>query len=363
MTSNLTAEQLATVATNELVALTSLAPELETRPSEFVVEVVRLGKIEPHPNSESTQLEVTVIHVPIDSMVDTRLPAFAFLRGEKGRDLERIKAKKLKGYFSMGLVIPIPEGWHVNEGDDVTERLQVTKYEPPALGGPTNNGDQVRVPQQIPVYGVEGYRKYGKAFAEQFNADGAPIEVVCTAKVDGQNFRACYLSASDTCIVGSHHTFRDPTFVGEKAYHTYVFQRAKLDEGLRRHPDVAIYGEVYGAVTGGAKALTYGVKAKNGVVGNDVKFIMFDALNIKTNQWLDYDDMVAVANDIGVDVAPILYRGPYDATLVKALADGPAHVGNHIREGVVIAATKERRLANGVRLKLKLVSEAYLLLK
>jgi len=284
----------------------------------------------------------------------------------------------------------------------LTEALGVTKYEPPepGVGGP-NNGNQVHVPQQIPVYGVEGYRKYGRLLeqaasgktrewqfaVEQALLEGAPapepvtesIEVVVTEKLDGQNWRAAYLLDSgksvDQVIVGTHKTFRDPGFVGEKAYHTYLFQRYNLGEGLRRHPNIAIYGEAFGAPMGGAKQLTYGVtkganvrdtSAKCGPAYADEENVflrLFDALDIKRMRWLDWDELVTVAADLGVPTVPVLYRGPFDADHVKSLAGGKSTLADHIREGVVISCTTEGRFPNGVRRKLKLVSEAYLMLK
>lgn len=356
--------------------------ELEVRPTESLVEVVELGDVLPHPNPESTQLEVTtvfsdypcvlrkgeykrgqrVVYIPVDSLVPVDRPYFSFLASaSKPRQFERIKAKKLKGFFSMGLVIALPpEFADAAVGTDLTAALGVQKYEPDVpTGTGAYNGNQVKVPQEIPVYGVEGYRKYGKAM-EQLCASS---EIIVTEKYEGQNWRAAYLSKQDKVIVGTHRTFRDPAFQGPTAYHTYVFQRYALAERLRAHPDIAIYGEVYGTPIGACKQLTYGARSKNGAVDEHTKLRVFDALNLKTMRWLDYDDFANLAQNLGLPTAAVLYRGPFDADLIRSLADGQSTEGAHIREGVVIGTTTEGRLPNGVRQKLKLVSEAFLLLK
>jgi hypothetical protein len=94
--------------------------------TEFHVEVVKLGKILDLENS--TSLSITnvldgfpciikrgsfkegdlAIYIPIDSIVDTKMPEFQFLN--KGKRYRRIKALKLRGTFSMGLLIPAPDG-------------------------------------------------------------------------------------------------------------------------------------------------------------------------------------------------------------------------------------------------------------
>src|SRR4051812_24887017 len=110
--------------------------------SEFHVEVVRLGAIEPHPNADS--LSITRVHggypviirtgefrtgdlavyVPVDSGGPADEPRFAFL-GEP----RRIKARRLRGVFSMGLLVPASDEWAA--GADVRAALRITKYEPP----------------------------------------------------------------------------------------------------------------------------------------------------------------------------------------------------------------------------------------
>ncbi|MBO4779036.1 MAG: hypothetical protein J5497_00190, partial [Selenomonadaceae bacterium] len=62
-----------------------------------------------------------------DSILPKNNPNFAFLEGK------RIKIKRLRGVYSYGIAFPIdilPTGGTYNDGDDVTELLGVTKWEP-----------------------------------------------------------------------------------------------------------------------------------------------------------------------------------------------------------------------------------------
>src|SRR5690349_21772622 len=107
--------------------------------STFKVEVVPV-KLEKHPNADALSL-VTVFdayvlcvrtadwegvtqaaYLPPDSVVPNT-EEYAFLEGKT-----RIKAKKLRGIVSQGMLVPAPEGSSI--GDDVAEALKITHYEP-----------------------------------------------------------------------------------------------------------------------------------------------------------------------------------------------------------------------------------------
>ena len=90
--------------------------------TEFKLEAVKIGKIDQLQNSDS--LSITNIHngypvifktgdfhegdvacyVPVDALVPVDRPEFAFLDAGKGRKFERIRARRLRGTFSMGLL-------------------------------------------------------------------------------------------------------------------------------------------------------------------------------------------------------------------------------------------------------------------
>ena len=94
--------------------------------SMFSVPVVRVGPYIKHENADSLSITQVLgcpvifktgtynegdlaIYVPVDSIVDTTVPELSFLQtSDKTR--VRIKAKKLRGVFSMGLLIPAPAG-------------------------------------------------------------------------------------------------------------------------------------------------------------------------------------------------------------------------------------------------------------
>jgi hypothetical protein len=77
------------------------------------------------------QVGSLAVYIPIDSLVDVSRPEFSFLKSKDHPDRthERIKARRLRGTYSEGLIIPAPVGAKV--GDDLSGVLGVTKYEDP----------------------------------------------------------------------------------------------------------------------------------------------------------------------------------------------------------------------------------------
>ncbi|KKN01194.1 hypothetical protein LCGC14_1130350, partial [marine sediment metagenome] len=134
-----------------------------------VIEV----KLEPHPNADSlsvvraggwqclvktTDWEDGDLggYIPPDSIVKTNRPEFEFLKRD-GSDTEKIKAKKLRGIWSVGLLVPAPEGAKI--GDDYMEYFEVEHYEP--LLPMSTGGDNVKPPSGVfPVYDVENFNRY-----------------------------------------------------------------------------------------------------------------------------------------------------------------------------------------------------------
>ncbi len=325
--------------------------------SEHHVNVVRIGDVEKHPNADS--LSITSIHggypvifrtgdfaagdlavyLPVDSLVPTTDPRFAFLGDGSGKPA-RIRAKKLRGVFSMGLLSPAPEG--ATEGDDLREALNVGKWEPAIECASTGGGDSEPDPGIMPKYtDLEGLRKYRNTLRPD-------EEVVCTEKIHGANGRWCW--AQDRLWCGSRTQMKadEPTSIWWQ-----VARAFGLAEKLAAMPEVAIYGEVYGRV----QDLRYG---KPG----DVSLVLFDALHLGTGRYLDFDQFVSVAAALELPTVPVLYRGLWGA-VPGDLAEGATVLaaGAHVREGYVVRPAIERWDPWVGRVVLKMVGEGYHLRK
>lgn len=312
--------------------------------SAFRVEVVRLGPVEHHPNADA--LDVTRVHggypcivrrgeyaegdlavyVPVDALVPVDAPRFAFLasRGTRnflgdGRQRHRVRAMRLRGVFSMGLLVkPGPE-W--TEGQDVREVLDIVKYEPPEPM--TGQEDDEKDPGILPVYDVEGLRRWPDLFLPG-------EEVVVTEKIDGENAR--FVWHDGRLHVASRTRFKK---LESTTPWNMVARDYELATRLRDCP-YAFFGEVFG---GGAQNQLYGVQRGR----RDLR--IFDVLEVATRRWLAFDIAIEVADGYGMPWVPVLWRGAWsNLEAVAPLAEGLTTIGGatHVREGIVIRPTVER---------------------
>jgi len=174
--------------------------------------VVKLGKVEPLPNSDFLQISTVMNEYPVifrtgdyksgDLVAflpyDTIVPSnetFAFLTPppKKNKDgsikqesppvdqipikYRTIKSKQVRGTYSEGLLMPCPPGY--KEGDSVVEYYGLTKrvYEEEVEDHPNNfktksgSNDNEKNPKtfQLKKYDLEGMAKYGYTFEEGEN--------------------------------------------------------------------------------------------------------------------------------------------------------------------------------------------------
>jgi RNA ligase (TIGR02306 family) len=317
--------------------------------SEFHVEVARIRSVHKHPNADTLSIaEVNgypvifrtgdfvegrlAVHVPIDSIVPD-LPEWSFLAGHR-----RIKAKRLRGVFSMGLLAHTQEGW--SEGQNVQAELGIEKWEPGVQGFHATNTDDEPDPGFLPVFtDIEGYRRHKNVLQ-----DGE--EVVLTEKIHGANAR--FLFRDGRLWVGSHKRIKKQD---DRNMWWQVSTATGLEDRLRKIPNIAVYGEIYGLV----QDLHYGIAG--------TQLVLFDALDTIVMKYLDYDAFREVAAEINLPTVPELYRGPWSSSLLE-LAEGKTVLGSdHVREGFVVRPVQERWEHSVGRVILKMVGEGYLLRK
>lgn len=344
--------------------------------SEFHVEIVKIGPIEVHPNADA--LEITRVHggypccirkgefkegdlavyLPIDSVVpDTE--TWAFLKGNT-----RIKAKRLRGIFSMGLLAPMtvldplgremPAG-HLGEywipwkaGDNVQQELGIQKYEPqvhtrrqraqsPFSG---NEPDQPWMPRYTDI---EGLRRRSEVLKEG-------EEVVLTEKIHGANGRWAFKDGR--LWAGSHNFLRklSPDCEWWEALYTTGLAETISSPSLS---GLVFYGELFGDV----QDLKYARAGK-------LDIVLFDIYDSVEGRYWDYTDFANFCDDRGIKRVPELYRGPWDPEICLPLCEGKTtYGGQHVREGFVVRPVTERWDDRTGRVIFKMIGEGYLLRK
>lgn len=325
--------------------------------SNFRVEVIALPKAGRHKNADTLQITQIfdypvifsdkeglkqgdlVAYIPVDAVLPMDNPLFKFLDSGKGRTHERLRAKKLRGIFSMGILVRAPEG--SQPGQNVAELLGITKYEEPEEL--STGGDAEKDPCFAPQYtSIENARRYKHLLQE-----GEPV--VCTEKIHGACSMYCYRDGR--LWARSHRQYK-------RQNPSSIWWKAAANEGLEEKlkllgDNYCVYGEVFGNV----QDLLYGAKQ------GEVFFRAFDVFNISTGAYVDYEDAKKMVTDVGIKWVPELFKGPIDIEHVKTLIEGQSTLAANICEGTVIKPLQERFNAEVGRVILKLISQNYLLRK
>lgn len=379
--------------------------------STFEVKVRTIDVLQPHPNADKLELVVIggykavvgkgihqvgdkIVYVPEDS-VFTNLEVAKLLQINDyltGKEKNRVKAIRLRGILSQGIVLPwtafkntvdgvttgtigqiaaLHPTWIANhtingdifslpawtDGEDWAEFLQLEKYEEPI---PIEMAGQVRSwPTFLAKYDIENIKR-----PESFNALKEGEEVVMTEKLHGTNIaiafgpgledgEVAYVCSSNRAIKYSE------TNVYWRAVRKFqlidklkeILDTAQMAHDMLGEPPIqtiSLHGEVVGV-----QDLKYGFS--NG----DIGFFAFDLMI--NGEFVDYPRFLKLCKQVNIPVVTELYRGPYDYESVVKLAEGKTlHSGDHIREGGVIKPIVERYDTVAGRVNFKIISEAYL---
>lgn len=359
--------------------------------SEWECKVVRVEKVEKHPGADRLSIATVLgnypviiktdqyqegqlaIYIAIDSVVDNSKSEFSFL------DKPRIKARRLRGIYSQGLLIDAP--LNLNEGDSVIDLLGIKKFVyPEEVEDLMNLSDEEKKHYYFPkldqsfvtklkgrnaasppqgwsalYYDLDSIRKYGKVFQEGET-------VICTEKCDGCN--AFYRYDGTKFFVKSRNWYKKQPDDPKTDSWWEIAIRLNFENKMSKFPDYGFYGEIYGHVS----PFFYDCEIIEGKIQN--KFRIFDIYDFRNHRFLDYDNMISCANQLGIETMPLIYRGPWRAdNSLYALAEQDTHFNvklpqaTKIMEGIVIRPEYERIDPHIGRISLKLKSERYNLFK
>lgn len=370
--------------------------------STFTVPVVKIKAIEPIEGADAIELAVIgdyrsvirkgqyktgdlVVYIPEQAILPDALITEMGLEGKlAGPDRNRVKAVKLRGMLSQGILYPISwdtfTGWSVKaidghfifpvEGDNVADDLGIVKWNPPI---PTHlSGEVYYAGRELTVaYDIENFKKYPDvlvegedvAMTEKLHGSFCGVGVLPRTHHDDKHYKREFvvfskgLGADGLC-------FKEVAINQDNAYiraleATGTFDklrdlRASMEEDGGFDQPLFLLGEVYGP----------GIQT-NFNYGDKQVFRMFDVVaGFRGDQhYFSFDAKVFLANHIGVDMVPVLYRGPFSREVMYQHTDGMETVSGkqlHIREGVVVTPTEERYDMQIGRVILKSVSAAYL---
>lgn len=365
--------------------------------SNFKVDLLPITVV-PHPGADALELALVgppetayrcvvgkgmfktgdlVAYIPEASILpDALIESMGLVGRLAGSSKNRVKAVKLRGALSEGLVWAPKEGWRIwfaqnnpnrtspesaftdaeaFAGEDIAVQLGITKYQPviPATMSGNMVGD---APAFAAATDMDNFKKYSHILERGET-------VYATEKIHGTQCSLIY--DGHTLKVSSKGVLtRNRATLAEDPHNLYwqVVRDCDLDTSMkalyqRFDTTVQLVGEIYGDV----QDLKYGLsQGKRAFAAFDIRICNPD----NTGSYIDSVEFFYITRELGIPTVPLLYIGNYFPEMMQEFTDGLTHLGGgHLREGVVIKPAIERTDYLHGRVILKSVSEAYLLRK
>lgn len=285
-----------------------------------------------------------VVYCEIDSVFPEK-PEYEFLRQDKFR----LRTKKFRGALSQGLVFKVDEvlkDGGFKEGDDVTELLGITLYEPPI---PAAISGEVAAPYPSSVPKTDEERVQNMDVAEF-----SEIDFFVTEKLDGTS---CSFILDNN---GFHVCGRNWEYL--EAPEQTFWKLAKLYEienKLKKYYEntgsyLALQGEVIG---NGIQSNVYNIK------GQDI--FIFNIFDITKQRYLSAAEYRKVCEEFGLKTVPVVeekisIKGKTHDDLLE-YAQGKSLLNPQTeREGVVFKSFEQTERNQG-KISFKAISNKYLL--
>ena len=268
------------------------------------------------------------VYFEVDSFLP-ELPRYEFLRASSFRDNEdngrgfRIRTMRMRGQLSQGLFLPFdsfPELAGCNEGDDVTEALQVKKWYIPEMSTPGGT--------------IIGERPFGIPASDEIRLQSA-LELLdqlndkpyyITTKLDGTSGIVYYIDGKIGCCSRNKEIRDEETAL----YWTPVYKYGLKEKLAALGRNLVLTGEICGP----------GIQ-KNKLRIPTVEWSVFDVKEWDTGRYLPYDEALEVCANLGLTFVPLEERGDnfacsLETLLEKAKGKYPSGLD---KEGIVVRYT------------------------
>lgn len=283
------------------------------------------------------------VYYEIDSFLPIR-PQFEFLRKSSYKrmgtvDGFRLKTIRLRGQISQGLLTPIPEGIvDPKEGDDLTQSLDIVKYEPPI---PAQLAGKVKgpFPSFIPKTDEERCQNLDMSLY-------AGEKVYICEKLDGTSF-TCYFNNGVFGVCGRNWEL---TETNDNSLWRMANMLDLKDKLTKLGKNIAIQGELIGSnINGNLYKLS------------EHKLFFFTGYDIDKRHRLFFDELEWLLFRLDVPMVPVLEKYGYvlpNENLVDNMlkyADGKSILNMGVdREGIVVRGLE-------TEFSFKAISNVYLL--
>lgn len=282
------------------------------------------------------------VYCEIDSWVPTEVAPF-LSKGKEPREFEgvkgeRLKTIKLRGQLSQGLLLrmenkmdggwlmPVTRRCNVQEGEDVSEELNIKKWEKP-INAQLAGVCKGNFPSLIPKTDQERVQNLKKELA---NAIEAKAKYEVTEKLEGSSM-TCYLMDGVFGVCSRNMDLKETE--GNAFWATArcegIEEKMRTEFGLA---DFAVQGELIGpGIQGNIYKLT------------KPKFFVFDIYDVRTGAYVDPATRRAMVESMGLNHVPVLAYtaelydtlGITDVDTTLQFAEGKSKLFDTEREGVV----------------------------
>ena len=263
-----------------------------------------------------------VVYCEPDSILPKENPYFAFLEGKP------IRTKKMRGVLSQGICFPLhvlPVGRY-EEGQDVTDVLGVTKYDPDANRG-KNNKPLLEKPDYVPTTDFTRCQTL-QDYLEKFKG----TKCVATEKVDGSSI-SFWLDDKDVFHVCTH--YKEVFNQNDRFYRTALKYKPHLEYMPR---NIVCQGEMIG------KQIQ---KNKYNLEAGDYRVYLYDMLKYQNgiSKFMNSDEFFMTARMFSLPTVPIAYgcfELPGAVDELTELSKGKSKLCERTqREGIVIKALND----------------------
>ena len=276
----------------------------------------------------------------IDSFIPSAIAPFLTKEGHhpktyNGVEGERLRTIKLRGQISQGLLLPMSvvfnkmnaqEALQIIEGQDVSDLLGISKWEPPVEFQAANVKGSF--PHFIPKTDQERIQNL-KIDLERWNENGEEFQV--TEKMDGSSMTV-FIKDGEVGVCSRNLELKDD---GSSTFWETAKKQGLVDFLLSVYADGAVEIALQGELVGGSiQGNAYKVEG--------FKFFLYDVFDIKTQQYLIPAATELLAKTNGIQHVPVMGYTNIKGKSIEDLlhdAEGKSQVGTKPeREGLVYKA-------------------------
>lgn len=319
-----------------------------------IVSLKKIENLSPHPNADRLEIAKIggwniivgkncfsigeeVIFFEIDALIPVSSEWISEdlrkkLQNNKRDEYYRLRTLKLRDLISQGLIIAKSDIPNLDFSSDISEQLGVKRYKIKIDDFiPKDKVDVEEFPMQLFPRSHEARLQSYPEKLERLRGS----EYFATLKIDGTSASYYYDKDKDELVVCSRNQVKNrvknietPT----KCVYTLVAENYKLYNLLKKYPNLAIQGEIYGEKINCNLLRIRGIRF--------AVFHIFEIGNTDYNRAMTFSEMANFCQFNSLEIVPLVEHGmnlPFDITIDEIIAKskGKYPGTNKDREGLV----------------------------